>query len=62
MATKLTMIGAKGRMGQAILKLARGDKNFEVVGEADHIQMINPLRIEQGGTAFDAVDLVSQVQ
>ena len=36
MATRLTMIGSKGRMGQAILKLARGDKNFEVVGEADH--------------------------
>ena len=36
MATKLTMIGAKGRMGQAILELVRADKNFELVGEADH--------------------------
>ena len=35
MATKLVMVGAKGRMGQAILALARQDKGFEVVGEAD---------------------------
>ena len=36
MAIKLTMVGAKGRMGQAILKLARADKSFELVGESDH--------------------------
>jgi len=35
MATKLVMVGAKGRMGQAILALACQDKGFEVVGEAD---------------------------
>jgi hypothetical protein len=27
-----------------------------------HIEMINPLRVEQGGTALDAVNLVTQVQ
>jgi len=36
MAIKLVMVGAKGRMGQAILALARQDKGFEVVGEVDH--------------------------
>ena len=36
MAIKLTMVGAKGRMGQTILKLAHADKSFEVVGESDH--------------------------
>ena len=36
MATKLIMVGAKGRMGQAILTLAHADKGFEVVAEVDH--------------------------
>ncbi len=35
MATKLLMVGAKGRMGQAILALARKDKGFHIVGEVD---------------------------
>jgi 4-hydroxy-tetrahydrodipicolinate reductase len=33
--TKLIMVGAKGRMGQAILRLAKADASFEVVGEVD---------------------------
>jgi 4-hydroxy-tetrahydrodipicolinate reductase len=36
MGTKLIMVGAKGRMGQAILNLAHADKGFEVVAEVDH--------------------------
>ena len=35
MATQLLMVGAKGRMGQAILALARKDKGFHIVGEVD---------------------------
>lgn len=32
MATQLLMVGAKGRMGLAILALARKDKGFHIVG------------------------------
>ena len=35
MVTQLLMFGAKGRMGQAILALARKDKGFHIVGEVD---------------------------
>ena len=35
MATQVLMIGAKGRMGLAILALAREDKGFHIVGEVD---------------------------
>jgi 4-hydroxy-tetrahydrodipicolinate reductase len=33
--TKIIMVGAKGRMGQAILRLARASADFTVVGEVD---------------------------
>ena len=36
MPTKIAVIGSKGRMGQAVLSLARSDKTLEVVGEGDH--------------------------
>ncbi|MCX6936093.1 MAG: 4-hydroxy-tetrahydrodipicolinate reductase [Verrucomicrobia bacterium] len=35
MATKILVVGSKGRMGQAILALARADNSFDVVGEVD---------------------------
>lgn len=35
MSTKIIMVGSKGRMGQAILKLARSTSDYEVVGEID---------------------------
>jgi 4-hydroxy-tetrahydrodipicolinate reductase len=35
MPTKIIMVGAKGRMGQAILRLAKSSADFEVVGEVD---------------------------
>lgn len=35
MKTNIVMVGARGRMGQAILRLARGSADFEVVGEVD---------------------------
>jgi len=35
MKTKIIMVGAKGRMGQAILRLATASADFEVVGEID---------------------------
>ena len=35
MATRIIMAGAKGRMGEAILRLARNDAAFEIVDEVD---------------------------
>lgn len=35
MATKIIMAGSKGRMGEAILRLARHDPAFEIVDEVD---------------------------
>lgn len=35
MKTKLIMVGAKGRMGQAILRLARNNAEFEIIGAVD---------------------------
>ncbi|MEM6821958.1 MAG: 4-hydroxy-tetrahydrodipicolinate reductase [Verrucomicrobiota bacterium] len=35
MSTKIHMVGAKGRMGQAIVHLAEEDVNFEVTGRVD---------------------------
>lgn len=35
MSTKIVMVGSKGRMGQAILKLARSTPDYEIVGEID---------------------------
>ena len=35
MATQIIMVGAKGRMGQAILALAQKDTSFQVVGKVD---------------------------
>jgi 4-hydroxy-tetrahydrodipicolinate reductase len=35
MSTKIVMVGSKGRMGQAIIRLAREDANYELVGGVD---------------------------
>ncbi len=36
MATKIAVIGSKGRMGKAILDLARADKTLQITGEGDY--------------------------
>lgn len=35
MATKIHMMGARGRMGQAIIRLAGNSSDYEIVGQAD---------------------------
>jgi 4-hydroxy-tetrahydrodipicolinate reductase len=35
MRTKIIMVGARGRMGQAIIRLAKAGEDFEVVAEVD---------------------------
>ncbi len=42
MATKIVMLGALGRMGQHILRLAREDRECEVVGEVDRDVDLKP--------------------
>ncbi len=52
MPTKILMIGAKGRMGQAILGLARADRAFEVVGAVDKGEDLSPA-LAQAQVAID---------
>jgi len=35
MATKILMVGSRGRMGQAVLRVAAADPHFEVIGTVD---------------------------
>ncbi|MDR0533601.1 MAG: 4-hydroxy-tetrahydrodipicolinate reductase [Verrucomicrobiales bacterium] len=35
MSTKIVMVGSKGRMGQAIIRLAQEDANYELIGGVD---------------------------
>ena len=42
MATKIVMLGALGRMGQHILRLAKEDRECEVVGEVDRDIELKP--------------------
>ncbi|MDR1145006.1 MAG: 4-hydroxy-tetrahydrodipicolinate reductase [Verrucomicrobiales bacterium] len=43
MSTRILMVGAKGRMGQAIVRLARAAADFAVAGEADLGDALPPL-------------------
>jgi 4-hydroxy-tetrahydrodipicolinate reductase len=41
MKTRIVMVGAKGRMGEAIIRLARAGSEFEVVGEVEMGQEVS---------------------
>lgn len=41
MKTRIVMVGAKGRMGEAIIRLARAGSEFEIVGEVEMGQEVS---------------------
>lgn len=43
MKTRILMVGAKGRMGQAIVRLAQNSADFEIVGQVDEGDELAPL-------------------
>ncbi|MDD5260730.1 MAG: 4-hydroxy-tetrahydrodipicolinate reductase [Methylacidiphilales bacterium] len=43
MKIRIVVVGAKGRMGQAILRLARTGSDFEIIGEVDQGDELAPL-------------------
>ncbi len=43
MKTRIVVVGSRGRMGQAILRLARASSDFEIIGEVDQGDELAPL-------------------